>query len=202
MESQNNALYDYSEALTNFRENMKVKRVEKKLSQRKLASIVGTSLSTIKKYENGSTFPTGDAMVLISSALDMTLDEMVGNNKKIEDRLLAGYILEKAETNPYYSNAINNVNLMARLYKIVRFELEKETLSSEDLNLILGGELAISDNEKRNIIKIKLDNDFNNKVNELKETISKNLDEYDPIFGYYYREEIKRYSLKELLTDQ
>ncbi|KKF45023.1 hypothetical protein AF65_00595 [Streptococcus uberis C5388] len=29
MESQNNELYDYSEALTNFRENMKVKRVEK-----------------------------------------------------------------------------------------------------------------------------------------------------------------------------
>ncbi|AEF24529.1 helix-turn-helix domain-containing protein [Streptococcus uberis] len=202
MESHNNELYDYSEALTNFRENMKVKRVEKKLSQRKLASIVGTSLSTIKNYENGSTFPTGDAMVLIASALDMTLDEMVGNNKKIEERLLAGYILEKAETNPYYSNSINNVNLMARLYKIVRFELEKESLSSEDLNLILGGELAISDNEKRNIIKIKLDNDFNSKVNELKESISENLDEFDPIFGYYYREEIKRYSLKELLLDK
>ncbi|WP_159591932.1 hypothetical protein [Streptococcus halichoeri] len=141
-------------------------------------------------------------MVLIVSALDMTLDEMVGNNKKIEDRLLAGYILEKAETNPYYSNAINNVNLMARLYKIVRFELEKECLSSEDLNLILGGELAISDKEKRNIIKIKLDNDFNSKVNELKESISDSLDDYDPIFGYSYQEEIKRVSLKVLLSDQ
>ncbi|WP_159565207.1 hypothetical protein [Streptococcus halichoeri] len=141
-------------------------------------------------------------MVLIASALDMTLDEMVGNNKKIEDRLLAGYILEKAETNPYYSNAINNVNLMARLYKIVRFELEKEFLSSEDLNFILGGELAISDKENRNIIKIKLDNYFNNKVNELKESISDSLDDYDPIFGYSYQEEIKRVSLKELLSDQ
>lgn len=35
MESQNNELYDYSEALTNFRENMKVKRVEKKVKSKK-----------------------------------------------------------------------------------------------------------------------------------------------------------------------
>ena len=70
-------VYDYTDMLNNFSENMKKRRVELSLSQKELASIVGISVKTIQNYENKKTIPTSAVMELISIALNISLNRNI-----------------------------------------------------------------------------------------------------------------------------
>ena len=195
-------VYSYTRALNNFRDNMKAKRLKKGLSQKKLAQIVGTSLSTIKNYENGTTIPTGDAMVVIAMTLDMTLDEMIENDEKNQELLMAGEIFDKADRNPIYDTIIDDIRLLNLIYKKVRFELEGEDISEDDLNLILGGDMMVSKSDKIELIKLKNEKTLYQRIEEVENKIKSNLDKYDEAFGYIYKGEVKRRTLVELFTNK
>lgn len=195
-------VYSYTRALNNFRDNMKAKRLKKGLSQKKLAQIVGTSLSTIKNYENGTTIPTGDAMVVIAMTLDMTLDEMIENDEKNQELLMAGEIFDRADRNPIYDTIIDDIRIMSILYKKVRFELEAEDISEDDLNLILGGDMMVSKSDKIELIKLKNEKTLYQRIEEVENKIKSNLDKYDEAFGYIYKGEVKRRTLVELFTNK
>ncbi len=195
-------VYSYTRALNNFRDNMKAKRLKKGLSQKKLAQIVGTSLSTIKNYENGTTIPTGDAMVVIAMTLDMTLDEMIENDEKNQELLMAGEIFDRADRNPIYDTIIDDIRLMSLIYKKVRFELEAEDISEDDLNLILGGDMMVSKSDKIELIKLKNEKTLYQRIEEVENKIKSNLDKYDEAFGYIYKGEVKRRTLVELFTNK
>ena len=195
-------VYSYTRALNNFRDNMRAKRLKKGLSQKKLAQIVGTSLSTIKNYENGTTIPTGDAMVVIAMTLDMTLDEMIENDEKNQELLMAGEIFDKADRNPIYDTIIDDIRLLNLIYKKVRFELEGEDISEDDLNLILGGDAMISKIDKIELIKLKNEKSLIQRIEEIENKIKSNLDRYDEAFGYIYKGETKRKSLVDLFTNR
>ena len=74
-------VYDYTDMLNNFSENMKRRRLKLGLRQKELAEIVGVSLKTIQNYENKKTIPTSAVMESISIALDISLNRMLGINE-------------------------------------------------------------------------------------------------------------------------
>lgn len=74
-------VYDYTDMLNNFSENMKGRRLKLGLRQKELAEIVGVSLKTIQNYENKKTIPTSVVMESISIALNISLNRMLGINE-------------------------------------------------------------------------------------------------------------------------
>jgi len=55
---------------------LKIKRMEKGLSQKELASIVGVTSQSISEYERGNTNPSYENMKKISKALDAPVQEL------------------------------------------------------------------------------------------------------------------------------
>lgn len=74
-------VYDYTDMLNNFSENMKRRRLKLGLRQKELAEIVGVSIKTIQNYENKKTIPTSAVMESISIALNISLNRMLGINE-------------------------------------------------------------------------------------------------------------------------
>ena len=57
-------------------------RKEKGWSQEKLAEKVNVTRQTISNWELGETSPNPEQLILLSGALDRSIDELVGNDKK------------------------------------------------------------------------------------------------------------------------
>ena len=55
-------------------------RKEKQLSQEKLAEKVNVTRQTISNWELGETFPNPEQLMLLSRALDISIDQLVGND--------------------------------------------------------------------------------------------------------------------------
>ena len=66
-------------------QEVKELRKGKALSQEELARNSGLSLRTIQRVENGETEPTGETLKRISSALDVTPNELIGRAGNIEE---------------------------------------------------------------------------------------------------------------------
>lgn len=60
--------------------NMNALRKEKGLSQEKLAEKVNVTRQTISNWELGETSPNPEQLILLSTALDKSIDELVGND--------------------------------------------------------------------------------------------------------------------------
>lgn len=60
-------------------------RIQKGYSQEKLADKTGLSIRTIQRVENGETDPTGNTIIEISKALDVSVEQLLGR-RKVEDR--------------------------------------------------------------------------------------------------------------------
>lgn len=69
----------------NIAENIKTKRIAKSFTQLELANLVGVSQVAIAKFENGSKIPNLVTGYHIAKALECSLDELVGRNKKRGD---------------------------------------------------------------------------------------------------------------------
>ena len=59
-----------------FKNKIKDRRLEKKMSQQELANTVGVSRQTIISIENGTFSPTAKLAYLICLALDITFEEL------------------------------------------------------------------------------------------------------------------------------
>lgn len=82
-------------------ENIKFYRNEKGLTQQELADKIGKSINSVKKYESGYTNPPIEVINKIASALDVSINQLIGKKRKtitqeiIENVINEGYTLEK-----------------------------------------------------------------------------------------------------------
>lgn len=65
-------------AKNNISKNLKALRAQRGMSQEYLAEEAGVSLRTIQRIENKESVPTGETIKRISTALDVSLDELIG----------------------------------------------------------------------------------------------------------------------------
>lgn len=64
------------------RERLKAARKAKKLTQEKLAELINTTKGTISNYENGHSTPSNDMLTSLSSALNVSVDYLLGITNK------------------------------------------------------------------------------------------------------------------------
>ncbi len=62
--------------------NIYALRKEKGFSQEKLAEKVNVTRQTISNWESGETSPNPEQLILLSGALNKSIDELVGNDFK------------------------------------------------------------------------------------------------------------------------
>lgn len=65
-------------------DKVKTLRKSKKLTQQKLASIIGVSQSTIGMIEGNKQGASNDTLLKLATALDTTIDYLLSNNDEIE----------------------------------------------------------------------------------------------------------------------
>lgn len=82
-------------------EKIKSKRNETKYTQEDLANLLHVSRSTISSWEVGRTYPDLDMVVKISDLLDITLDELLK-----EDKVMTRSLSKKIRNNKYYKAVI------------------------------------------------------------------------------------------------
>lgn len=65
-----------------FQKRLKSSRVKKELSQQDMADILGISVRSYQRYEaiNGFCIPSVETLVLISDALDVSIDWLLGRD--------------------------------------------------------------------------------------------------------------------------
>lgn len=79
----------------NFSESIKQKRKDKGLTQEELADILFVSRQTVSNWENGKTLPDIDSLILLSEALDVSIDELVKGDNGLKDSIVIRSNLEK-----------------------------------------------------------------------------------------------------------
>ncbi|MEW5850858.1 MAG: helix-turn-helix transcriptional regulator [Myxococcota bacterium] len=74
--------------MENFGRRMRVLRTEADLTQEELATLVGVSPLTIKRYESGDSQPSMDVLPPLANALRVTLDWLVheSDEETVHDR--------------------------------------------------------------------------------------------------------------------
>lgn len=109
---------------TQFIKNLKEYRKNNNLTQDDLAEMLGYSQKNIAKWEQGFTLPSVDVMVELSKKMNISLDELLGLNKKTILEQCADYIIKTQNLDPELEVKIDNskmtmANLMADFaYKI------------------------------------------------------------------------------------
>lgn len=68
-----------------FRKRLREARMEAKLTQQRMADLLGISLNGYQKYEQGETQPPLDTLVSLSHILNVTTDYLLCNDKPPED---------------------------------------------------------------------------------------------------------------------
>ena len=68
-----------------FGENLKRLRLERNLTQEKLADFLGVSFQSISKWERGDTYPDITMLPSIASFFDVSVDELLGVGKAKEE---------------------------------------------------------------------------------------------------------------------
>jgi transcriptional regulator with XRE-family HTH domain len=61
-----------------FSENLKNFRLEKKISQKKLAELLAVSQQCVSEWENGHNQPTLTSLLRLSEIFEISIDELVG----------------------------------------------------------------------------------------------------------------------------
>jgi transcriptional regulator with XRE-family HTH domain len=87
-------------ASKNFPDRLKSIRNEKGWSQGQLAKKLGIDPQTVSKYERGVIFPTVNMMINLAKAFEITLDDLVFDDRKID------------------LDAVKNQELIKRFYKV------------------------------------------------------------------------------------
>lgn len=98
-------------------ENIYNLRKKKKISQEDLAEKVEVTRQTISNWELGSTSPNPKQLILLSKALNVSVDELIGNDVKhqlIDDEL------DNEEKNRIEENTSNTERLAGLIIKILK----------------------------------------------------------------------------------
>lgn len=67
----------------NLHYNLKKSREKKKFSQNEIAEKLNLTRQTISRWENGRSFPDIDNLIKLSNLYDVSLDELLKNEKKL-----------------------------------------------------------------------------------------------------------------------
>ena len=150
-------VYNYTQLFNNFSENLKSKRKQLGLTQKELAEIVGITPKTIQNYEKKKTIPTPALMEEISTALNVSFEEMI-DNSELNNKVISAEILEKIENNSKYEFILEDLNITSKIFDIIDLEIRNKTnnLPENVLNETLGGDLDISYSNKYNLVQAKL----------------------------------------------
>ena len=62
----------------NFGEHLKEIRISKNLTQKQLATLIGSSERGIQRYESGERKPNFDAIIALCNVLDVSADYLLG----------------------------------------------------------------------------------------------------------------------------
>lgn len=71
--------------------NLKKLRLEKGISQQKLADILGVSQQAINKYENQNSEPDIDMLIAMADYFGTTVDYLIGNCEEKKDMYTLNY---------------------------------------------------------------------------------------------------------------
>ena len=78
--------------MSDFSQNLKIYRKQKKLSQQALAEILNYGSTAIANYESGRNEPSFSDLTKLADILDVTIDELLGVPlKTTEQQLLSAY---------------------------------------------------------------------------------------------------------------
>lgn len=189
---------NYTQYFNSVKENVRANRLKKGLTQKQLAKLIGTSVQDIEEIEDGTRYLTDDALVELALVLEVPVEQLMVDNPEVSKTVQAGLILERIDTNFRYETAVNDINVIELLYKKVRFEKEKDELSDEDIDFILGGNTELDRDRKIELISFENSQLIINEIERLEEKVKEKLNLYDELFGYYQRGESHKQPLKEL----
>ena len=162
-------VYNYTQLFNNFSENLKSKRKQLGLTQKELAEIVGITPKTIQNYEKKKTIPTPALMEEISTALNVSFEEMI-DNSELNNKVISAEILEKIENNSKYEFILEDLNITSKIFDIIDLEIRNKTnnLPENVLNETLGGDLDISYSNKYNLVQAKLQQELDYEIKKIK----------------------------------
>ena len=94
-------------------ENLKKLRLERNLSQQKLAEAIGLSQQAITKYENGKTQPDFRTLMLLAEFFHTSVDYLIGytNNSKCNRTISDVSIGKDIPLSPYQVDKMKKVRL-------------------------------------------------------------------------------------------
>lgn len=68
--------------MVNMGEKLKSLRLEKKMTQKQVADIIGLAISAVSSYESGSRYPSYDVLVQLARIFHVTTDYLLGMTDK------------------------------------------------------------------------------------------------------------------------
>lgn len=67
-----------------FGKRLRAARMARKLTQQRLADIIGCSLNSYQKYEQGERYPSYNILVLLADTLNVSIDWLLGRDEWLE----------------------------------------------------------------------------------------------------------------------
>ncbi|EMG9620941.1 helix-turn-helix transcriptional regulator [Listeria monocytogenes] len=179
VEKMSDNYINYTSIFNNFSKNMRNKRLELKMSQKKLAQIVGVSAKTIQNYENRNTVPNSVVMEAIATALGLSLEKIVDDDENIKRKLQIAEYLDYMDNNGVYYRQLEGLYIVGIIYDKVDFKKRVANgIEEEELDTILKGDLDITKEEKIELIEFMFDSKINSELKRAEKQIEKRFDEY------------------------
>ena len=170
---------NYTSIFNNFSKNMRNKRLELNMSQKKLAQIVGVSAKTIQNYENRNTVPNSVTMEAIATALGLSLEKIIDDDENTKRKLQIAKYLDYMEKNGVYYRHLEGLDIAGLIYDKVDFKKRvTDGIEDEKLDVILKGKLDITREEKIELIELIFDSKIENELKRAETQIEKRFDEY------------------------
>ena len=118
----------------NFSERLKNLRKTHKITQEKLATVIGVERSSIGKYESSTTIPSNETLIKIAQFFNVTTDYLLGNEIKTQSE-------NKGFKIPVFGNVAAGVPISA-IEDIVDYEEITEDLATkgEYFGLVIKGD--------------------------------------------------------------
>lgn len=115
-------------------ENLKKLRLERNLSQQKLAEAIGLSQQTITKYENGKTQPDFQTLMTLAEFFHTSVDYLIGytNNPRSNRTVSDISIITDTPLSPYQVDKMKRVRILPQEQEVC---LAMETPFAENPNL-------------------------------------------------------------------
>ncbi|MBP2097854.1 helix-turn-helix domain-containing protein [Enterococcus rivorum] len=170
---------NYTSIFNNFSKNMRNKRLELNMSQKKLAQIVGVSAKTIQNYENRNTVPNSVVMEAIATALGLSLEKIIDDDENTKRKLQIAKYLDYMDKNGVYYRHLEGLDIAGLIYDKVDFKKRvADGIEDEKLDIILKGKLDITREEKIELIELIFDSKIKDELKRAETQIEKRFEDY------------------------